>query len=220
MPKKKTTEKKAKPLSKKFQDKQLKAILSIMVLIAVAGLLAYYFATKPSTYRGLEYTETEQGSLKFYNVKVPAINPATGKIEGYYNMVLRNDPKDLEYINFTGRGRLLKNIVLSYYPPIASCSDTIIGQGEFVRDFNGNLNFDIKGATTDEQYASEHNITYATCEHSKNQTVIIIQNASLGGPTIIKETVDNCYVIDVNKCETLEAFERFMLEIAAVSIKQ
>src|SRR3989344_817180 len=208
---------KKKFASEEFQNKQIKIVLVLIGILFLAGILSYYIYQQVSNpeYRGLKFYKVKEGKIDFYVVRVPSINPLTGQAEGYYDMALRNNPNDLNYINFTGRAKFLRNITLSFSRAIEGCSDNLIAVANFVRVFNGGLGFNIKGATTNEEYARDVNMTYATCDHAGNQTVIIIQNASLGGPTAIEETIDDCYVIDVDKCEVLPALERFMLETAA-----
>ncbi len=205
--------------SEDFRNKQLKTVLIVMGVLFLAGILSYYIYQQVSNpeYKGLKFYKVKEGKIDFYVVRVPSIDPLTGQAGEYYDIALRNNPHDLDYINFTGRAKFLRNITLSFSRAIEGCSDNLIAVANFVKVFNGGLGFNVRGATTNEDYARDVNMTYATCDHAGNQTIIVIQNASLGGPTVIKETVDDCYVIDVSQCEILPALERFILEVAARS---
>ncbi len=220
---KKITKKKVveeKPVvTEEMQNKQLRNIIVVMCVIILAAFLTYYIVQKAAhpDYKGLQFSKRSFGIVNYYAVSVPAIDPFTGEVKGYNEIDLRNNPLDLGKINFSGDLRLHKNITMSFSKAIEGCNDTIIGVANFAKVLNGDLGFNIKGATTNENYAKEVNMTYATCENAGNETVIILQNASLGGPTSIKSTIKDCYVIDVNKCETLPALERFILEVAVKS---
>jgi hypothetical protein len=214
-----------KPVNtEEFQEKQLRGVLLVMGAMILAGLIVYMIVSAVSNpeYEGLKFKKLSEGNIEYYVVNVPAIDPTTGQTTSYYEMVLRNNPEKLaEMVSFEGRGLLLRDIIISYSRSIEKCSNTIIGQGEFVRDFNGNLKFNIKGATNDYAYSLETNTTYATCDDAGENTVIIFQEENeQTNKTTIRETIPNCYVIDVYQCQTLEAYERFMLEIAARSANQ
>ncbi len=217
---KKTKNKTEKPAKiEDVQNKQLRNIIIVMCIIILAAFLSYYIIQKLAhpEYKGLQFNKKSFGNIKYYAVQVPAIDPYTGEIVGYNEIDLRNNPLDLAKIDFSGALVMRKNITMSFSRAIESCNDTVIGVANFVKVLNGDLGFNIKGATTNQDYAESNNMTFATCDNAGNQTVIIVQNASLGGPTIIQRTVKDCYVIDVNKCETLPALERFILEVAVKS---
>ena len=209
--------------SETFQNKQLRNIILIMGIIILAGIITYLVGNslKNQEYQGLEFTKIKEGSIDFYSVKVPAISPITGKTEGYYEMMLRTNPKDLGKVDYTGRAKFLRDVVLSFDKSIEGCEDNVIAVANMAK-FLTDAGFRVKGASHNYDYAQEVNMTYADCYDATNKTVIVLQKASesLGEKTNIKETVPNCYVVNVAQCQTLPALERIMVEVAISAANQ
>jgi len=201
---------------RKIENKQLKIILIIMASVVIIALLTYYisYTSKNFTYKGIKFTKIKQGSLEFWNTKIPIRSPTTGEIVEYYDMTLRNDPRTLEYIKTPEVIKYgVNKVYLSFQKDMESCEDNLIGVANFAR-FASFAGINLKGASTDDNYANETGIPYVTCENAdvtQGNTAIIMQNASLGGPTIIRKTINDCYVIDVNNCEMVQALERLMV---------
>lgn len=210
--------------SETFQNKQLRNILLIMGAVILIGIMSYMITLSLANpeYRGLKFNKVTQGDVDFYVVKIPAINPLTGEVESYYNMNIRNNPKDLDEINYTGRTKLLKDVTISVDQSIAEkCDYWIVGASE-LSGLLVEANFRVKAASHNYDYAKENNMTYATCYDANNQTVIVLQEAleKNGEKTSITETVPNCYIINIAQCQTLQALERMMVEIAVSASKQ
>ncbi|MEK6918979.1 MAG: hypothetical protein AABW73_02975 [Nanoarchaeota archaeon] len=207
--------------SEAFRNKQLRNITLIMGVVILVTIIAYLVTNNLSnpSYRGLQFTKNTQGGVDFYIVKVPAIDPLTGKTQGYYDMILRTNPKELDKIEYDGRTKILRNVIMSFDRAIEGCEDNVIAVANMAR-FLTDAGFQVKGASHEYEYAQETNMTYATCADAENSTVIVLQKALNGETTSVRETVNNCYIVNIAECQTLPALERMMTEIAIEASKQ
>src|SRR5690606_2628342 len=118
-----------------------------------------------------------------------------------------------EEINF-GASR----VYMSFQKDMEQCEDNLIAVANFAQ-FASQAGINLKGASTEEEYANESGVPFITCRDADRNagiTVIVLQNGTnIAEETRIRETLNNCYVVDVNHCEIVEALERMMVITAA-----
>ncbi len=201
---------------KSKMDRQLKYVLIVMVLVILLAIGVYYFvqSMKKFNYAGLEFEKVMYDRLPVYHSKIPITN-TQGELVANYNLFLRNDPRALKSIAIDGKIRLMKDTFVSIEPEAdGGCEDSGIAGGNFFT-FLKVAGVDAKLACTNNTYASERNITYATCqEHLNNSGVIIIKR---GESTEIVKKSDDCYEISFRNCEILNVTERFIVGAIANS---
>lgn len=208
----------------KKQNNMLKWVFFLMIGIIVLVILVPYVKMNyfdRFEYGGLEFQKTQLGELVFYSAKFPVVG-LTGNVIGNYAVNLRNDPRDLEYINVNVSEDKIKfaiddkefgDVYISLYPFMETCEDTGIAMvtlAGYLRDSG----LEVKSAVTDKAYARNNNQTQKWC--SPFETVIVISDRGVftdGNETAITEIGKNCYEIKFKDCEVMQATERFMLII-------
>jgi len=218
--KKNRNEKKSKKLSKKeIQNRQVMwaiiLMVSLILIILLVPFIVKNFINK-FVYLNLDWQKTKLGKIFFYSTRVPIIDKE-GNIVDVYTMNFRNDPRDLEKIEFIPLEkdpdiyfRQDKTVYISLNPDMEACEDNtiaLIPLAGFLRDFGG---FNISSAVSDSDYARANNMTYAVCGIYPQNTVIYINS---GNKTEIKKTEKDCYELTYSNCEIIKATEKFELLI-------
>ena len=200
-----------KEITKK-QDKQTKWIVIVMALALVSVFLIPYFLGKSGefNYGGLEFKKILFDKLPLYHSRIP-LTSITGNVVSNYNLYLRNDPRDLEYIPIKGEIRLLKNVVFTFNPEMV-CKNEIIASTSVVGFIQGATSANLIPGTPNKSEASDK-LAYADCDSDKHTTIIF----DLGNQTEIIQEKPNCYRINVANCEVVEAAERFIIGMSAHS---
>lgn len=199
------------------QSKQLfwAVILMIALLLIVLGtpyVVKNYF--NKFIYAKLDFEKTQLGDIKFYSVRIPVLG-RTGGVTGTFSMNFRNDPRELEYIDYDVPNNKIKfkkeNVTyISFNPDMTTCEDNAIAISAFSGFLQGLGKLNISSATTYYDFSRDNNLPYKTCENSPDNTVILLDS---GEKTEIKRISDKCYSITYNNCEILPVTEKFMLII-------
>lgn len=203
-------------------DRQLKWIVAVMVLILLVAVGVYFFMNKSKTYKygGISFEKIMFDKLPLEYSRIP-LTDIDGNVLAYYNMYLRNDPRDLRNIYINGSIMLMKDTIISVDESINGCPDTGIAGyalGIFLDSASGRKH---ESALANKTVAEEKNMTYADCEdEAGNPTVIfdksIIVVKDIGKNEIIRKN-QNCYVIGFKDCEIEKSVERFMVGAIANS---
>lgn len=178
----------------KEENNVLKIVLILIggvFLVLVAMQLAAN-AVKTFDYKNVDYEITREGNLLLYKTSFPVMYQGN---EAQYNFYLRNDPRKLEAINFSGDINFKKNAVVNATNELNCNGDGIIAVANLA-----NLKiFDMK-------IIKDQN---ATCTQSGNYMFINIEK---GNESKIEQFGPACYQFTVNNCEILKVTEKFMVE--------
>lgn len=199
--------------SSQRNEKQLKWVLIWMgiVIVSIVIIFLVYDSLKRFEYGGLKFERIIYDKLPLYYSRIP-IKTAAGEIVGYYNLYLRNDPRKLS-IPINGTIKLMRNSMLSIDQSMEGCSDNGVA-GVTLGTFFKAAGINIEYASTNRSIAKERNISYATCEDSSKQTVIVIRQTD---KTEIVQEKKDCYSINFKDCEIIKAVERFIVATSAHS---
>jgi len=194
----------------KKQNKQTKWIFIVMALTLISVFLIPYIIGKSRefNYAGLEFKKILFDQLPLYHARIPLAS-ITGEAVSNYNLYLRNDPRELEYIPIEGDIKLLKNVVLTFNPEMV-CKNEIIASTSVVGFIRGASSANLIPGTLNKSEVT-NKLAYADC-NSTSQTSIIFD---LGNKTEIIQESENCYKIYVANCEVVESAERFIIGMAA-----
>lgn len=194
----------------KKQNKQTKWVFIVMALILVSVFLIPYIIGKSRefNYAGLEFKKILFDKLPLYHARIPLAS-ITGDVVSNYNLYLRNDPRELEYIPIKGEIKLLKDVVLTFNPEMV-CKNEIIASTSVVGFIRGASSANLIPGTLNKSGVTSK-LAYANCD-SHNQTTLIFD---LGNKTEIIRERTNCYRIYVANCEIVEAAERLIIGMAA-----
>jgi hypothetical protein len=205
-------QKKIKEKKKDKTEKQLVIIIVVMALI-VLGIVAGYFiiqGQKKFDFIGLHFEKTKYGQLDFYYAKTQVTRP-DGRIVNY-NMYLRNDPRSLNLPEVRVEYIKGKNVYISLDPSLGECSDGTLAFTT-LGSFFGVTGIRAEAALTNKTESEEKQISYITCENTKDSTVFVFEEGETR--EIIKK--DNCYVVSVPNCELVESVEEIILGTIATS---
>lgn len=192
-----TKEKIEKPLKNNSsqQNKTIRNTIAVLgvVLVIIGVAFVSINNARNFEYRGITGNVVKEGELIFYQTALPVIHNGE---ENLYNFYLRNDPRNLDRINFKGDLNLVKGIAINY---------------------TNNLNCDGKGGIALANFLSLYKVigaTYiqdseATCDPEGRYMFIHIQESN---ESSIEKVGPACYNLNVNNCEILEVTERFMYE--------
>jgi len=219
---------------KKKQNRQLIWAIVLMVsviviIIAVPYLRDNYF--NKFNYHGMEFQKKMFGDVEFYSTKLPlfsksgSVNPGTGfvvqevqperKQTGAYELVVRQDPRDLDNVKVNldiNNITFIKNRILYVtYGSDGLVERLPISAADLARFLLNFGNLDAEGAAMDKDYAEENDIPYVTCENHPLNTVIMVV---AGDESEISKINDNCYELKYAKGEVLEVTNKFILSVA------
>jgi len=233
---KKASDKKIIDKNKNKYDKQTKFAIIIMFLLIVSVLAGHWIIQESNKfeYKDLEFYRTDEGGLIVYR-SLLGYATAGGETVPFV-LKLRNSPKELEKIPINANITLdKKKVVLSLSPEIANCSNTTRSIMDASITFKA-FGREVSAATTDEDFHEENDVPLIDCGDSVDKNVIIIKEGiktrikedktevtniiitSSGRRTEIKNR--NCYIIEVANCEIQEAYERFILDFIANSVRK
>ena len=186
----------------KSENKILKWVLIIMGALLLLVILIWLVADSMShiLYKGVSFDIVKEGNLVLYSTFIPVkqTNLQTGKvIDADYVFYLRNDPGNLDKINFNGDIKLSKKAVINVSGRNFNCDgDGIIGVANLQKMYN------ILGVNL----VKDAN---ASCDDMGRYMFIEIEP---GDKTEIIQTGILCYTIKVKDCEILRATEKMMVE--------
>lgn len=202
-------------------DKKLYWIFGIMLAVIVIFLLNLTWTGSPGEfeYEGIKFQTQMLGKIPLYQLayKTNKIAPVSGSAvvntmsKTTVNILLRNDPRDIENIPVEGKIEYLPvnkkiYIVVSESSELL-CDYSPIAMGQ-LSSFLGQNGFKMGVGISDEAKAEEQNMDYITCADYPNNMVLSFE---AGDETkIIRE--GNCYTIIVTDCEILPAAERFIVQ--------
>lgn len=184
-----------KPEKKQIVEEN-KILINVIIIIGILTLavLAFYFAVKSAAqfnYKGVDFEIVRE--IAPYRTSIPVIYQGN-KIPYYF--YLRNDPRDLENVNFDGELNLKKEIIIN-----ATGNLDCDGYGIIAVANLANL-YKVLGANV----IKDQN---ATCNYDGNYMFLQIQESD---ETSIEQFGASCYNINVKNCEILESTEKFMTE--------
>ncbi|MFH1307914.1 MAG: hypothetical protein ABIH72_03610 [archaeon] len=218
-------------VDKKTNEKQARQIkiIGIFMAVMILGIFSAALIVKESrkfSYGGLEFEKIMFDNLPLYHARTP-MSDLTGNVIANYNIYLRNDPRDLEYIPVDGEIIFQHTVLISVDQSIEECRDNfrLIAQ---LSEFLGAAGIEPEFAVTNKTLAEEKELNYATCEGksvvfevdekgvklSKGSTVIILTS---GETSNIKRVSEDCYELSISNCENTQIIERFIIASAAHS---
>ncbi len=193
-------------------ERELLGVLAFLAVIIIVFLVAsaYFKSLNTFEYQGLAFSKQRVGDIQVfhhsYYVKLQAGGLAL------YNFYIRNDPRENDVL-ISGKSNLMNPGSVVYlsvnsdglqecrYGPLAVGSLSSFLTDNQMKVIAGNLNFWDAGLNRD---------LWATCENKPGNKVIEILK---GNET--KVTIEgNCYKVEVDNCEILEATEK--LEVQSI----
>jgi len=193
--KKKKAEKTLKQIQIEYENKLLRNIFIGIGIVIVLSLLAMWFYNNMNIfeYKGVEFERVLEGDIIFYRTSLPVIHE--GK-NADYNFYIRNDPRDLDKIPFTGQLQIMEEMV------VHSTDDFHCDGYGIIAIANLAKLYDIIGT----KVIRDEN---ATCDPFGRYVYLNIQP---GNETRIEHQWPRCYNIYIKDCEILEGTEKFMVE--------
>lgn len=187
-------------------EKQTKVIVAVMIILIASIFLAQWIVqqNKKFEYGGIKFYAESEGEILYYKSLLGYVTAEGNNIP--FILKLRNDPRELGEIPIAGNITLRKEAILSLSPEIADCSNTYITIVDFSRTLKA-FGINASAATTDKNYAKEHETVLADCKDAKKKTVIVMKE---GNETKISRDGD-CYTIEIKDCQVQESFERFLV---------
>jgi len=205
---------------KEKQNIQVKwAVVLMLALIFIIVAIPFIIReVNKFDYIGLEFQKTQLGELIFYSTRFPVVG-VQGQVIGNYAINFRSDPRKLEYIpvnipnstiTFAKNNKGQYNeVFISLNPEMKTCVDNGIALANLA-GFLQDSGLDTKSAVTDENYAKDNSLRYATCKSRSADTVITIES---GNETKILKSGESCYKIVYKDCEIIPVTEKFTLTI-------
>jgi len=186
----------------------LVGIIIVIILGFVFVPILYHQIFEKFEYGGVKFEKIKEGQLTFYHGQFPIVYK--GNFSAVYNVYFRNDPRKNKIpINITLG--ISKKITVSLNNDAHLCEDMILGQSELGKFF-GSFPF-VKNVSTgiySASVAKELDMPQITCENASiDSTVIVIQKSET--PSIEMGNRENCYILNIGKCEYLETVERFVV---------
>ena len=126
------------------------------------------------------------------------------------DLFLRNDPREN---NVSVDGEIIfpedKTVYIGIgNEGVSGCKYTVIGLAT-LSSFLSQNGIGVNAGTADLESAKTNNLTHMSCEKYPASAVILIEK---GNETKITKSMDYCYTISVNNCETLPAMEKFIVQ--------
>ena len=195
----------SRELTKK-QKEQLVWFFAIIGLVFLVFLGTYFYVQglKKFEYLGVQWLKEDSGKIKMYHARVPIVYK--GQISAFYNVYLRNDPRENKLQVDKGVQLIFyPDVVISTRPNAAECTNAARLNGDlgaFLGAFPSIKN--VTGAVHDKNVSIAWGLPYADCSMSENQTIIVIQKSLPGelsfGLSPVSKT-GNCYILDIGECE-------------------
>ena len=187
---------------KSEEGKQLKKVFLVMGFLAFIflGVFLFISSMRQFTYEGLNFEVVKEGELIFYKTSLPIkmTNQITGQVvKNDYNIYLRNDPRKLEDVLFEGKINIKPKVVINFTKNFNCDGDGIIGVANLLNIFSLL------------QVGVEKNESLG-CNKNSQYTFVRLQS---GNETYIEQFHTNCYDLNINNCEVLDATEKYILEL-------
>ncbi len=192
--------------------------VGIIVVLGLVFFIArdYFKGLNEFEYEGLKFVKEKFGEIPIYrysyNLK---LRTTTGQFvtenSKMVELYLRGDPRKNQVpiggeIDIFSKG---KDVFLSIGDnEIPKCDYSIIAVSSFSSLMVQN-DIESKVGTSDKEIVKNDKLDYITCENKPNNPVIWIKTAS---KTQVTKKGENCYIMEVNNCETLPAMEKFMVQ--------
>lgn len=191
-------------------ERELLGVLAFLAVIIIVFLVAsaYFKSLNTFEYEGLAFSKQRVGEIQVFHHSY-YVKLQTGAL-ALYNFYIRNDPRENK-VPVIGKSNLMNPGSVVYlsvnseglqecrYGPLAVGSLSSFLTDNQMKVIAGNLNFWEAGLNRD---------LWATCENKPGNRVIEILK---GNET--KVTIEgNCYKIEVNNCEILEATEKLQVQ--------
>lgn len=185
---------KTDPREKEKQNKILMGVFATIIFLVAVLVVFFYVEGRMShfVYKGVSFDTIKQNSLVFYKTGFPVI--ANGQ-NATYNFYIRNDPRNLERINFTGDIVFRSDMVLNISNDLNCNGDGVIAVANLV-----NMNIFRMNVFKNESMG---------CNPEGNYTFVNIRSAN---ESSINEYSPGCYNLNVANCEILPVTEKFMVE--------
>lgn len=183
----------------KGENKILKIILILIGVIVVLGLGGYLFIdnVRHFDYLGVDYEVVKfcdtEPCLILYQTSLPVVHNG---VRTDYNFYLRNDPRELETVEFDGDITLLPEMIINSTGDFNCDGDGVIAIANLVQLY------EVVGTKVMRNESIQ-------CDLLGGHTFIQIQE---GDETRINKFGVSCYEINVNNCEILEGTEKFMIK--------
>ncbi len=186
----------------KKHNKQLKKIFFVIGILVLffLGVFLSINSMNHFTYKNIDFEVVKEGQLILYRTSLPVkmTNQVTGQVvTNDYNFYFRKDPRKLEDVVFDGKINLKHKVVMNFTENFNCDGDGIIGVANLLNLFSL-LQFQV-----------EKNESLG-CNKNSKYTFIRLQS---GNETFVEQFHTNCYDLNINNCEALEATERYMLEV-------
>lgn len=182
----------------------------ILLFAAIFATSALFKSFNHFKYEGLSFTKEKFGTIPVFHYYYYFTDSNTGK-QYQYNLYLRLDPRENNVSitgGETGFSKELINYVTVNGSGLTSCTTSARDLGSLAELFSANM-LPMKAGTMDSIEAKSNNITYINCNNKPNNPVVQV---FAGNET--KITVDgDCYNIEIANCQTLEAVEKFKLQV-------
>ncbi|MEK6819699.1 MAG: hypothetical protein AABY03_00685 [Nanoarchaeota archaeon] len=177
------------------ENKTLRNIFITIVLLSASFLIGWFFMSNNDfEYKGITFEVVKE--IAPYRTSIPVLYQG---IETDYNFYLRNDPRELEKINFDGNLNLKPFMVVNATDSLKCNGDGIISIANIA-----NL-YQIIGT----QVIKDQN---ATC--NQNGTYMFL-NLVEANESRIEQYGPSCYQLSVSNCDVLKVTEKFMVETLA-----
>ena len=206
------------------KEKTKHVFLTIVFIVVILGslFLSYFLTDKYMNdrnsnsfeYHGLKYEKTKLGDITFYETHIPV--QEDGLITGSYKMGIRNDPRELEYINVTIKEPEeldfygLRTIYIVVDKDLKNCDLTIVSIATLTNFLETFGNFELDSGTNSREIANELNLSYVSPATYPKNTIITLKS---GNETKIEKTRYNHYELDFNECEVNQVMDKFIVEI-------
>ncbi|MBI2043443.1 hypothetical protein HYT25_03575 [Candidatus Pacearchaeota archaeon] len=173
----------------------IKIFLALGILIAsFFGVWFFMNSFNDFEYKGINFETVKE--IAPYRTSIPVLYQG---VETDYNFYLRNDPRELENIDFYGNLNIKPFMVLNATNSLNCGGDGIIAIANLA-----NL-YKVLGT----QVIKDQN---ATCD--QNGTYMFL-NIAAGNESKIEKYGPSCYQLNVANCEILKVTEKFMVESLA-----
>jgi|SRR3989344_4396267 len=206
------------PFKRIIHNKELYWVLGIMASLVVVFLisLSYFKSLNKFDYEGLTFTKEKFGEIPIFHYSYTAkISKITGFVtterDRKVELYLRGDPRKNE-VPVQGEINILSNsrdVFISISDDeIAKCDYSIIAVSSFSSLMAQN-GIKTRVGTSSEKISERDKLEHITCVNKPNNPVIWMRTSD---KTKITKLSENCYVIEVNNCESLPAMEKLMVQ--------
>ena len=177
------------------ENKTLRNVVLALVILSASFLIGWFFMSSNGfEYRGINFDVVKE--IAPYRTSIPVLYQG---VETDYNFYLRNDPRELDKINFDGNVNVKPFMVVNATDSLKCNGDGIISVANLA-----NL-YKILGT----QVIKDSN---ATCNQNGTYMFLNLIEANESG---IEKYGPSCYQLNIANCEVLKVTEKFMVETLA-----